>query len=143
MERINFSSGYKKYCINDDETAVIRINTRDNAILGRIKTALENLQNLAEILKGIENDNNADNVIKTLAEADQKARDEIDYVFGKGTSEIAFGPTDSCSIVEGQPVFMNFINAVIPLIEKDIMNEQEHLSKRVEKYTSHAQKYSK
>lgn len=145
MENLNFNKGYKAFKINDDENAVIRINTRDIKILERLKIASVKLKEIAKKYENLksDDDNNVDEnkIIKILSDCDKRAKEQIDYIFGEGVSKIVFGSMDCCSIVDGQPVFMGFLDAIIPIIEKDITGEQKLSARKIEKYTSQAKKF--
>lgn len=146
MQKLNFiNKCYEEFQIGEDENAVIRINTRDMKILERMKIASENLKEIAKEYEALKDDNdnelNVDKAIEVLAECDKKARNQIDYIFGAGTSKIAFASMDCCSIVDGQPVFMNFFDEISTFIEKAIIKEQGRSAKKISKYTLQAKKF--
>lgn len=146
MQKLNFiNKCYEEFQIGENENAVIRINTRDMKILERMKKASENLKGIAKEYEVLKNDDenklDTNEVINVLAECDKKAREQIDYVFGEGVSEVAFGTMDCCSIVDGQPVFMNFFDEISSFIEKAITKEQGLSAKRVSNYASQAKRF--
>lgn len=141
MEKISFNSGYKTYCINDDENAVIRINTTDIHIIDRITQAKKKLNEIMSEYSAInENDVTSDEAVKLMSEAEKKIREQINYVFGSDVCSAAFGITSCLSPVGGQPLFMNFLDAVLPIIEKDVLAERNATSKNIQKYTSQLKK---
>ena len=143
MEKISFNNGYKEYKINDDENAVIRINTTDMKIIDRANEAKKNFNEIMKKYEDIENQNLPDDkVFSLVSECDRDIREQINYIFGSDVCTAAFGNANCISPCGGQPLFMNFINAIIPLIEKDIAKEQKLSAKKIEKYTSQAKKFS-
>ena len=144
MEKITFNSGYKEYQINDDENAVIRINTTDMSILDRINEVKKSLNGIMNKYKDLEKENlSTDEAIPFLSKCDKDIRKQINYIFGSDVCTAAFGTSNCISPCGGQPLFMNFLDAIIPIIEKDVIAEQKLSSKNIEKYTSQAKKFSK
>ncbi len=142
MERIKFNRGYKEYCINDDENAVIRINTTDIRIINRIDTAMKNLKNIVhDFLALVQEEQQDEKIISALADLEKKAREQINYIFNSDVCTAAFGNMSCLSMCDGQPVCMNFIEAIVPIIKRDVEAEQKLSSKRIEKYTSQAKKF--
>lgn len=123
MQSIKFNEGYKEYAINGDESRIIRINPSDFGIIKRMQDALKALEAI-----------NADNSPDGMAEADRIAREQIDNVFGDGTSEVVFGRTNCMSFAGGQPICANFIEAISPIIEADIKAEAAKSEERIAKY---------
>lgn len=141
MNNINYDDGYKSYTLNNDENKVIRINTTDMSILKRLNTARKNIQKISDELSKINEDKmSVDDIINRLDDCDKKIRAEINYIFGSDVATLVFGITNCASMSGGQPLFMRFINGVIPVIENDIKSEQ---GKKIAKYTSQAKKLSK
>lgn len=126
---LSFESGVKEYTINGDPSCVIRINPSDFGIIGRAekaKTALEKLHI----------DPEEEHMSEALIAMDKAVREQIDLIFGDGTAKIVFGEVNCTSLAGGSPIFMNFLNAILPEIEKVIGEEKEKSDARIEKYTS-------
>ncbi|MCH5202752.1 MAG: hypothetical protein J1F17_06055 [Oscillospiraceae bacterium] len=140
MNIINYDNGKKSYVINGDENCVITFNTSDIAIVDRIKKAMINIQAVAEDYEKRTIDNE-DDINKLFVETDREIRNQIDYIFGDKIADKAFGATNCLSVCgSGNAIYENFLNAIVPIIEHDIISAQEKANKRIEKYTSQVKK---
>ena len=110
MKSLNFDSGVKEYEINGDPNRVLRINPTDFGIVDRIN--------------------------KAKGELDKVVRTQIDEIFGAGSADIIFGETNSASFAGGQPVFLNFLDCIIPEIERVVGEERKKSAVKIQKYTS-------
>lgn len=141
MNNINFNDGIKTYTLNNDESKVTRINTTDVNILKRLDTARKNIQDYAEQLSKVnESEATVEGMIKMLDDYDAKIRSEINSIFNSDVSSVAFGNINCTSMCGGQPLFLNFVESVIPVLEADIKAEQ---SGKVDKYTAQAKALTK
>ena len=141
MEKLNINLGYKEYTINDDENAVIRINTTDFGLINRLNTMRENAVAIIKGLDAVKQSESESAVLSAIDEAGEKVQALIDEVFGAGTSSIVFGGINCLSFAGGQPVALNFLDAIIPIIKKDLEKEQKASGKRIQKYTEAAKKF--
>lgn len=138
MESLNFKTNVKTYSINNDESCLININTSDYAILDRIKKALKNIEKLTEKYKNktVNNDTEANEL---FVEADIAIREQINYIFDSDICSKVFKNANCMSLCDdGSSLFENFINAIVPVIKKDIEAAQEKRNKHIEKYTYQA-----
>lgn len=130
--------------MNDDKNNVIRINTADFGILDRAEKAQAKLAELQEKAEKIQNiDGTNEPKYSVLGEIDKAIREQIDYVFGAEVSTPAFGSAYCFSLCDGVPMFENFINALLPVIEADCKAEAEKAKSNISKYTNQAQKLTK
>lgn len=130
--------------MNNDENNVIRINTADLGILDRAEQSEEKLKKLqqeAEKAQKIEDTDGRKYAI--WGELDRAIREQINYVFGADVSTPAFGTTYCFSFCDGVPMFENFINALLPEIEKDCMAESEKMKANISKYTKQVPQLTK
>ena len=141
MEKLNFDKGYKTYCINDDENAVIRVCTTDFGLINRLNTMRENAAEIIKELDAVKQSESESAVLSAIDEAGEKVQVLIDEVFGAGTSSVVFGGINCLSFAGGQPVALNFLDAIIPIIKKDLEKEQKASGKRIQKYTETAKKF--
>lgn len=125
MKSLNFDSGVKEYEINGDPNRVLRINPSDFGIIERINKAKDALDEL-HITPDIDG----------MVELDKVVRAQIDEIFGAGSSDIIFGDTNSTSFAGGQPVFLNFLDSIIPEIERVVGEERKKSATKIKKYTS-------
>lgn len=144
MQSINFKTNLKTFCLNDDKSKVIRINTADFGILDRAEQSEEKLKELQQKAEKVQNDENADGrKYAILGEIDKAIREQINYVFGADVSTPAFGTTYCFSFCDGAPMFENFINALLPIIEADCMAESEKIKANIGKYTKQVPQLTK
>ena len=140
MKNFNINTGLKSYTINGDESKVIYINTSDLGIPKRAKQAEKELKKIADECANIEDSLSIDESIELLDKFDGQVKKIIDYIFNADVSEVVFGRTNSLSMVDGKPVFQNFLDAVIPEIVKDTDKEYKKSQKNITKYTSQVKK---
>lgn len=125
MKSLNFDSGVKEYEINGDPNRVLRINPSDFGIVERINKAKNALDEL-HITPDIDG----------MVELDKVVRAQIDEIFGAGSADVIFGETNSASFAGGQPVFLNFLDSIIPEIERVVGEERKKSAVKIQKYTS-------
>lgn len=141
MEKLNFNLGYKEYTINGDENAVIRINTTDFGLIDRLNKIREKTGDIVAELEKVKQSEGEEAILSAFAVSDEKMRALIDEVFGEGTSKNVFGGINCLSFAGGQPVAVNFFDAIFPIIQADIEEEQKASGKRIKKYTETAKKF--
>ncbi len=141
MQSLNFKTPLKTYAINDDENAVIKINTTDFGLIDRLKNLVERTGKIADKYKTMPEDKLN---IDVFIDFDKDIRKEIDYVLGEGVSQSAFGDVNCLSICDdGSMIFENFLNCVVPVILDDVQTAVANRSKHIEKYTNQAKRLTK
>ena len=141
MQSLNFKTPLKTYAINDDENAVIKINTTDFGLIDRLKNLVERAGKIADKYKTMSEDKLN---IDVFIDFDKDIRKEIDYVLGEGVSQSAFGDVNCLSICDdGSMIFENFLNCVVPVILDDVQTVVANRSKHIEKYTNQAKRLAK
>lgn len=126
---LSFDSGIKEYTINGDPSRVIRINPSDFGIIERAEKAKAVLDNLSI-------DPGEEHYAEAVLSMDRAVREQIDAIFGEGTSQTAFGDVNCVSLAGGSPIFLNFLNAILPEVEKAITAERKKSEANIKKYTS-------
>lgn len=139
MQKLVFDRGYKEYQIGDDENAVIRINTADVGILARLNEAVKNIEQIQKKYENAEKAENTD-AIQLITECDKDIREQINYIFGSDVCTVAFGEINSLSLVGGKPIFENFLEVLIPVMQADFESAQKISDEKVSKYTSQVKK---
>lgn len=141
MQNINFNDGYKEFSINNDESRVIRFNPSDYAILERFSQARKEIQEeLTKIGDDIEINSNGepsddlDQTAEIVKKANSVIREKVNYIFGADVCTPAFGMQSPLSSVKGKSLVERFLDAVAPLIEKEIEAERKASEKRMSKY---------
>ena len=138
MSNINFDNGMKSYVINGDESKVIYFNPNDFNIIDRIDKAFKEIEKISKKYEEAQAKNQ--DVMKTFIACDKDIREQINYVFGNDVCSVAFGDINCMSFAGGNPIHLNFLNALIPIIKKEIKAEQEKSKKNIEKYTKQVKK---
>lgn len=141
MEKLIINKGYKEYQINDDENAVIRVKTTDFSLIDRLSKLKDNVSAIVKEMEAVKKSEDADTILTALAEADQKIKQELDRVFDDNVAAVVFGDMNCLSFAGGQPVAMNFLEAIIPQISKDFEKEKKASDKRIKKYTDAAKQF--
>ena len=141
MESLHFDVGYKEYAINDDENSIIRINTKDYGTVARIKKMDRDARALMTEYNKIIKDQGDERIIDTVNELDDKIRSIINETFQSDVCTAAFGGVNCISISGSQPIFMNFLDALVPKILEDIKAEQVKAEKRIKSYAAKAKDF--
>lgn len=132
MASINFNQGYKEYDIGGDPNRVIRFVPSDFNLPHRIEQSMTAIEKLEEQYK---NANKSDNFAGEMAACDAAIREQINYIFDSDVCTVAFGNINCTSIAGGHPLYWNFLNAILPEIEKCINEEKSKSEKNIAKYT--------
>ena len=136
MQSISFDEGYKEFAINNDENRVIRFNQKDFGILTRMEDTLSDFEALEKKLK----DGNEEEFTNNLREAEKVVHEKIDSIFNANVHDIIFNHQSPISLVGGEFLFMRVIEALVPIVEKEVKYEMQKSEKRMSKYT---EKYKK
>ena len=136
MQNISFDEGYKEFAINNDENRVIRFNPKDFGILTRMEDTLSDFEALEKKLK----DGNEEEFTNNLREAEKVVHEKIDSIFNANVHDIIFNHQSPISLVGGEFLFMRVIEALVPIVEKEVKYEMQKSEKRMSKYT---EKYKK
>lgn len=136
MQSISFDEGYKELAINNDENRVIRFNPKDFGILTRMEDTLSDFEALEKKLK----DGNEEEFTNNLREAEKVVHEKIDSIFNANVHDIIFNHQSPISLVGGEFLFMRVIEALVPIVEKEVKYEMQKSEKRMSKYT---EKYKK
>lgn len=134
MQNINFNDNLKTFSINNDESRTITINTADIGILERLEKSQKILENLQSEAQKAENTKD-DLEYSILGEIDRQIKEQINYIFGSDVSTPAFGTACCYSFCNGKPLFENFLDALMPIIQADTEKETKQMQANIEKYT--------
>lgn len=139
MKSLNFKKNTRTYCINDDENVTVEINTSDYGIFQRAKESEAIFRDLDEQRKEAKLSGRAD-IITYMSELDKKVRQQLNYIFGTDVSTPAFGSMNCFSLVDGVPVFVGFLNALMGEIKNDMQASADKASKNIGKYVNQIKK---
>lgn len=138
MEKILIISGKKRYRIVDEydnELGVIVIDPKDINILKRMKIAKDKILayiDEASTIAGIEDD---DVAIEKITAIDDEIKQTVNGLFNYDVSAVFFGETSCLSTSNGITFIERFLDAIIPVLEKEFGKEMDASSKRINKYT--------
>lgn len=146
MKSIKFDDGIKEVMINDDPNRVIRWNATDVDFMARFYDFIKYTESLeAEALPSLrdklekqsediasELKDNEDTwlVVNEVRELGKEINKKIDETFNANISEAAFGGSSPLSPTEtGNFLFINFFNALMPVIEESFTSADTNLKK--------------
>lgn len=138
MEKILITSGKKRYQIVDEydnELGVIVIDPKDINILKRMEIAKDEILayiDEASTIAGTEDDNAA---IEKITAIDDKIKQAVNRLFNYDVSAVFFGEINCLSTSNGITFIERFLDAIIPVLEKEFSKEMDASSKRISKYT--------
>lgn len=141
MKNLNINKGYKSYTINDDENTVITVKTTDFSIIDRLTKVQEHIGDIVTDMQSIKKNAAAEEYLAALDKADKKVKAELDEIFDSPVSAAVFGKMNSLSFAGGQPVALNFLEAIIPEISADLEDEQKASAEKIEKYTAQVKQF--
>ena len=142
VQNLNFDDGLRRFKLNGDDTKVIEFSPADFGIIERINDAYHMIDEVSKQNENIELNpdgspaddlGKAAGVVKNFRETINKA---INHIFGSDVASVAFGNQSPLSLVGGIPLYERFLNAVIPVVKKEIETEMKASQKRISKYTS-------
>ena len=146
---IEFDDGFREYTINGDPNKVIRIDTADYDLITRSDKARKTIE--AAVRKYDKIEINADGsancsdeeAIAAVTDLSDVIREQMNYIFNADVSGIVFGNASPLSTRKGIPLYERFFNAVMPIIEADLNEENKQAQKRINKYTQQAKRYAR
>jgi hypothetical protein len=148
MKSINFSDGYKSFCINNDPDRVIRFNPTDIDIVKRFNQAMKELREEKEGLEDVnlnpdgtvvDDDTTLEKTSEVLEQFNQVIREKLNFIFKSDVYDTVFDGQSPMAIVgtERQLLFEAFMDAAFHVINEEV---ESATRERVDKYVS---KYKK
>lgn len=143
---MKLSTGKVAFPIEFDngDKQTIYFNPNDPDFMIRMKNLDEKIQ---EKIKGLDDvelneDGKPKHIshIETFEKMQNILKEELDYAFGGAVSEVVFKHCSPFAIVGGEYFVVQFIQAIIPEIEKQIKKANADVEKRMSK---HLDKYKK
>ena len=154
--KLQFADGYKSIEINGDPSRVIRINPTDAAFIKRISglgdKAQEIMQKYGDIdfssiekLKDIDPEEPNFTELKSASDnidkIDRAIRELIDSAFDAPVCETVFGSSWCISPSNGQPIYMNFLEAMGEYIASEIAKQNAKSASKLQKYADTAHSF--
>ena len=138
---IRLDTGLKTYNLiftdRDDDCVQISFNPNDIGIIERIESAGDRISKAIE-----ENPEAFDDTSTVATEVRKLIYEQVDYIFGNAISEKVFKHCHPLSVdsKSGKYYIERFINAVAPVIKRDVEASNKASQKRMDK---HLAKYRK
>lgn len=139
MEEIVFDTGVKRYKCGGD---VLTFNPKDPNFCDRfydLKYSLERIENDIDYFdkelkeEEIDEEEKTKRLFDKMVEIDKEIKQKLNETFGNGNDfEKIFDGVNCLAInTNGNRVIVEFINALIPIIENTIQKDNEEIIKRV------------
>jgi len=139
MQSIKFDDGYKSFCINDDESRVIRFNPKDINLIERVNqakiNATEKMKELnidEKALVDLSDDESVNETLTIFSDLNKFLLDQVDLIFGKGAGVTVFGEQSPLTTINGKTLFEGFLEGAIKIIEPYIKEEAEKKQKYIQ-----------
>lgn len=148
--KLNYDDGYKNIQLGEDPNRVIRINPTDAKFLNRIADFDVRSEEIREKYKDVDlnkitelqNLNETDPEFDKLKDAAETAdqldcamKELINEIFGYDISKIVFGSESCLSPVNGQPLFMGFMQCIFGYIAEVSAEEKKKTQEKLNIYS--------
>lgn len=141
MEQIKINSGIYQCEIVDENNRVLGIlafNPVDFNLPDRInkgwKKIQECLDKARDTITGVE-DENMESVAESISVVDREIKEQLDYIFDADMSGI-FGNTHLATPTKSGFLIENLMNALMPIIEREIKKAHKTSESKKSKYTA-------
>lgn len=141
VSNINVDTGKRRFTINGDPDKVIEFNVTDGNLITRISEAE---QKISKAVKGMNIELKPDGtpaedtpeIAEKVKKIDGLLRGALDYAFDGKICDTVFGNTNLLSVKGGVTFAERFIDAVTPIIEREVKEENARAMRRIEKHTA-------
>lgn len=129
-----FEEGYKEFTINGDPSRVIRFNPSDISIIERAQKVKKEISNEVKALDNLKIEDEEE-LANAVSKVNEIVKEKINYIFGNNVCDVAFGMQSPIASANGLTLAERFISAVLPIIQKEIEEEDKKSQARISKYT--------
>ena len=139
MASIKIETGLKTYDIEDENGNIrgqITINPKDMSFFGKAMKMRDTILHYMDNLDVNDSTKTEQQIIDIFDNTDKIIKEEIDKLFGEGTSIIIFGQQSSLSTINGVTFVERFLSAFMPIIQEEFKQEIQNSSARIDKYVS-------
>nr|DAR49671.1 MAG TPA: hypothetical protein [Caudoviricetes sp.] len=139
MASIKIETGLKTYDIEDENGNIrgqITINPKDMSFFGKALKMRDTILHYMDDLDVNDSTKTEQQIIDIFDNTDKIIKEEIDKLFGEGTSIIIFGQQSSLSTINGVTFVERFLSAFMPIIQEEFKQEIQNSSARIDKYVS-------
>lgn len=142
MDALNFDSGLKTYTVNGSTT--ISFNPADGHFVESLYRMLENIKEATSLTdeRELELKGDSEEAFRFAHERDKRIRAEIDNVFGPVSSAL-FPGMDCTALAGGVPVWLNFVLAVLDVIDAEVSEQVGKPSPKLDAYLAKYRKYQR
>ena len=123
----------QRFRINGDSNSIIELDLSDLKIIDRLEEGLQKLEN--EMRKISELSPEDEKLSDTLAEADAKMREAIDYIFDYPVSAVVAKSGTMYDPKDGMFRYEHIIDALTKLYKNNINEEYKRFQARIKKHT--------
>lgn len=139
MEKILVNSGKKRYQIVDEydnELGIIIIDPKDVNLAKRALVAKDNILAYIDRAASIADSEKKKDAIEEISDIDEMIKKELNTMLGYDISSSVFKETNCLSTSNGITFVERFLDAIIPVIEKEFEKEFKAAESRINKYTA-------
>lgn len=136
-ERIQIEDLRKKIIVENQygqEIGIIYISPDDYNILERAKAAEINIQNCIKEAEEQTGQLEDEKTIELIAGIDKRIKEELDTLFDYPVSEQVFGNVHCLSTKNGKYFVENFLDGIMPVINRTVESEAAASKERMDKY---------
>lgn len=140
MAKLTLNTGVKTYEIEDENgksLGEISIYPNDFNIGKRIKESIPKIESYINSAEQIA-DENEEEAIDKITDIDNKIKAQLDYLFNADVSQTVFKGLHCLNVNSGNGKYFieNFLDMIIPVINKELDKSMKASQKRIDKYTS-------
>ena len=139
MASIKIETGLKTYDIEHENGNIrgqITINPKDMGFFSKAQKMRDTILHYMDNLDVNDSTKTEQQIIDIFDNTDKIIKEEIDKLFGEGTSIIIFGQQSSLSTINGVTFVERFLSAFMPIIQEEFKQEIQNSSARIDKYVS-------
>lgn len=140
MAQIKLETGLKTYDIVDEKGNIrgqISFNPTDANLMERASRAGKIIDDCFDDLRNFKDDATEQEIQEKMVEIDNIIKDAINMLFDDdNASQVVFGSQNCLNTLNGVTFVERFITAMMPVIQKEIADEQKKSQKKIQKYTT-------
>lgn len=133
MKELRFDTGLVSYKVND--SCEITFNPGDINFTKHLFDLFDTLSARQEVFDKDDPDAmDGKELFRLTEERDAQMREDVDGLFGEGTSKALFGKMSIFALAGGFPLWANLLMAIIDEIDENLVREEQKGRERVDKY---------
>lgn len=125
----------QEFRINGDNNKILKLNPSDLNIMDRLEKGVNALTDLMSEISHI--DTETADVMEELHRADQKMREQLDWIFDSNVSEVCCGTAGTMyDIINGVFRWEHIIDSLTNLYKNNLNSEYHKMKSRIDKHIS-------